>query len=331
MSEESNDDFKWNSDGEFAKKANQYEWDDDYDFAIRAAIEVNRPLLIRGEPGIGKSSLARAAAVKLGRYFISEVITAKTEPNDLLWQFDGVMRLGEATAICNMDRKDVATTLNRKNYTSPGVFWWAFQADDAFKRYQQCSIGACPVTECRTAIEAQKENPGKKIGWVVLIDEIDKADSDIPNSLLGTLANQEFMVPGFEQPICQDATIKPPLIIITTNEDRELPPAFLRRCFVLHMTFPQDEGQAIPWLKKCAQSHIKTAVSDDDMEIMARMVLRARSDAQGCHKPGLAEYIDLVCAYEKMLALEQKKPNGMDGDAILKRLESFTLDKNAHR
>ncbi len=134
----------------------KYIWDDKHAFAIKAAVAVNRPLLVRGEPGIGKSSLARAAADMLNRHFISEVITAKTEPNDLLWQFDGVMRLGEATATCNMTREEVEKRLDRKRYTAPGVLWWAFRPGQALEQHNKCQIGACPTAEVIKDIKNKK-------------------------------------------------------------------------------------------------------------------------------------------------------------------------------
>ncbi|WP_051261653.1 AAA family ATPase [Desulfovibrio inopinatus] len=301
----------------------QYQWDENHKFAVQAALAANRPLLVRGEPGVGKSSLARAAAIELQRHCIAEVVTAKTEPNDLLWQFDGVRRLGDATAVCNIDQKQVAELLDRKKYTSPGVLWWAFQPKQAYDQFIQCPTGACPSSKVRERVAPGTDTTG----WVVLIDEIDKADADVPNSLLGALADQEFQVPGFDVPI-QQASVKPPLIIITTNEERELPPAFLRRCFVLHMDFPNEDQKT--WLKDRARKHT-TTVSDDVMNTMADMLLTAREHAQGCHTPGLAEYIDFVCAYEKLLEAEHQKSNGLDGAAILKRIASFTLHKNARR
>lgn len=314
-----------------------YKWEEDAKFAVQAAIARNRPLLIRGEPGIGKSSLARAAAELHERYFIEEVITAKTEPNDLLWQFDGVMRLGDATAICNMDQKAVKEVLNRRKYTTPGVLWWAFQAGQALELYEQCPSGVCPSEETRKSVKALDHRPpSEKTGWVVLIDEIDKADADVPNSLLGALAEHEFSVPGFDAPVRQDTATPAPLIIITTNEERELPPAFLRRCFVLHMDFPKQsdtmtKSDVITWMKERAELHISRFDSDFEqfMETIANILLDERRRTTGRHKPGLSEYIDFVCSFEDMLAMEQQKTNPRSPEKLMELITMFTLKKNA--
>ena len=312
----------------------KYEWDPDHNFAIQAALKVNRPLLVRGEPGIGKSSLALEAAKKLRRHFISEVITAKTEPNDLLWQYDGVMRLADATACCTGDQDANKKLLDRQKYTSPGVLWWAFDSKEAKKRHKQCSLGPCP------AIEKKKKGASPKKGWVVLIDEIDKADADVPNSLLGALATGEFAVPGFEKPIQRPQSNESnddecnPLIIITTNEERELPAAFLRRCLVLHMDFPKAETDsekkaAIEWLMVRAKKHV-SGVKKDLLELIAAKLLDARISISGRYKPGLAEYIDYVCAVKMMQDEEIKKKGGKSLNDIVVQVGRFTLDKNSH-
>lgn len=316
----------------------KYIWDEKHVFAIKAAVAVNRPLLIRGEPGIGKSSLARAAATKLERHFISEVITAKTEPNDLLWQFDGVMRLGDATATCNMTLEEVKKRLDRKRYTAPGVLWWAFQPEQALLQYEDCPAGPCPSAKIREKIKAEAgQDSRNNNGWVVLIDEIDKADASVPNSLLGALADKEFFVPGFDAPVKQDQDAPAPLIIFTTNEERELPRAFLRRCFVLHMDFPKESisvsrEKVVHWLKERAKLHLTKKVNksiDLSMERIAGMLLDERSKMKGRHVPGLSEYIDFVCAFEEMFEDEQNKDYPRGAQGLMEEIASFTLQKNA--
>lgn len=131
----------------------EYHWDEKHKFVINAAIKAKRPLLVRGEPGVGKSSLARAAAFNLlERNYISETITARTEPNDLLWQYDGVKRLGDAQILCEKDKKD----LDKKNYIAPGVLWWAYQPLEAFKRYEKCPGCCCPSVDLMGQLEEEK-------------------------------------------------------------------------------------------------------------------------------------------------------------------------------
>jgi len=281
-----------------------YYWDDECKFAADAARQVGRPLLIRGEPGIGKSSLANAYARDEGMTYISEVVTAHTEANDLLWRFDGVRRLGDAHCCCN---PNVEINLSAERYLSPGLLWWAFHAECAQDYYRRYSGSVYPTMNFDPAHPMGRD-------WVVLIDEIDKADSSVPNALLGALANAEFAVPHLTNPIALDEDARP-LIVFTTNEDRELPSAFLRRCFVLHMQFPKTKEKAVPWLVDRALTNKK----DMDrliLEDIADRFFKERSQVCGSHKPGLSEYLDLV---DVLRHYPDKK----------EMLPKFVLDKNA--
>ncbi|MFW5488742.1 MAG: AAA family ATPase [Desulfovibrio sp.] len=321
-----------------------YYWEADHLFAIQAAIEVGRPLLVRGEPGIGKSTLARAAAERLGRYFVSEVVTARTEPNDLLWQFDGVKRLADAQLKCTAGGNKI--TLDKRDYIAPGALWWVFQPEWAKAQHSICPGSCCPsFDDMKDIIAAQldehtglpkKNTSGNettsengKNGWVLLIDEIDKADSDVPNSLLEAFAENEFAVPHFAEPVCraggagQSCNASKPLVVITTNEDRELPAAFLRRCFVLNMEFPKDED-APEWLLARAEKH-GLSVSSDILVKIAKLLLKERREKNGIHCPGLGEYLDFAYAFEHM---RQNLPKLSDED-LLKKISSFALKKNA--
>ncbi len=172
---------------------------------------------------------------------------------------------------------------------------------------------------------------------MVLIDEIDKADASVPNSLLGALADKEFFVPGFNAPVKQDEGASAPLLIFTTNEERELPQAFLRRCFVLHMDFPKESisvsrEEVVHWLKERAKLHLTKKVNTSielTMEQIAGMLLDERSKKTGRHVPSLSEYIDFVCAFEELFENEQKKDNQRSAQALMEEIESFTLQKNA--
>lgn len=289
-----------------------YEWDPYHRFVIDAAIAIKRPLLIRGEPGIGKSSLAEAAAKVLTRNFICEVVSARTEPNDLLWQFDAVGRLADAQCQCTpQERQD--NPLSKEKYISPGVLWWAFEHATAQQRHKCCKGTVYPC-------EGYGPKAPKK-DWVVLIDEIDKAESDVPNSLLEALANGSFHVPYQDTPV-KIAEDKNPLIIITTNEERTLPPAFLRRCLVLHMEFPKDN--AVEWLMARARKHVKN-VDDNMLKDAAKVILEARETVSGPHRPGLSEYIDLVRVLAAPPAYEKQPISWTDA---LKIIRPFVTDKN---
>ncbi|MEQ3744783.1 MAG: MoxR family ATPase [Henriciella sp.] len=171
---------------------------DDLRVAVNAAIALERPLLIKGEPGTGKTVLAVEVAKALGVDLIEWHIKSTTKAQQGLYEYDAVSRLrdgqmGEERA------KDV------RNYIKKGKLWEAFTAD------------------------------GRPI---LLIDEIDKADIEFPNDLLQELDRMEFYV--YET----DETIKAkqrPLVIITSNNEKELPDAFLRRCFFHFIKFPDEQ------------------------------------------------------------------------------------------
>lgn len=284
--------------------------------AILMAWAAERPLLVRGEPGTGKSQLARAAAQKLNRAFISEVVHARTEPQDLQWRFDTVGRLGEAQALAARGAKSPAKgidALDPRHFLSPGPLWWAFDWQSA----RHCQAGS----RYKTAAPATPDGWTPEAGCVLLIDEIDKADSDVPNSLLETLGNRSFSVPWLAEGTVGQGTDTPPLVIITTNEERELPAAFLRRCLVLQYELPDD---IVPWLIARGRIHFSPEVcSNDVLEAAARQLAKDRIDARraGVTRPGQAEYLDLLKALSTLRAVEAEQLD------LLKQISRFAYRK----
>ena len=186
---------------------------DDLKLAVNAAITLGRPLLIKGEPGTGKTMLAEEVAAALGAPLIQWHVKSTTKAQQGLYEYDAVSRLRDS-------QLGDARVKAIENYIVKGVLWQAFEAEQ------------------RT---------------VLLIDEIDKADIEFPNDLLRELDRMEFHVYETRQTI--RATHRP-IVMITSNNEKELPDAFLRRCFFHYIRFPDRETmQAIvdvhfPGLKK---------------------------------------------------------------------------------
>lgn len=262
--------------------------------AINAALSAQRPLLVRGEPGVGKSQLARAAAKVLDRTFVQHVVDARTESRDLLWHFDAVGRLAKAQIMGALQFGTEEKALNVlegelavPRFLHPRVLWWAFDWHGALQQAESVQEGVPPNPD--------GGNPAN--GSVVLIDEIDKAESDVPNGLLEALGNGEFTPQGLGRPVKADGP--PPLVIITTNEERTLPDAFIRRCLVLHLDLPKDRDKLIAKLVARGKAHFGEQTSAAVLTKAAELLAQDRAEAEQRHwrpLPGQAEYLDLLRA-----------------------------------
>jgi MoxR-like ATPase len=240
-----------------------YLFDDRTILAVNVALASGRPLLVLGPPGSGKSTLAPNVARLMRLRYYAEVVTARTEPHDLLWREEAFRQLNDAT----LGRLKGAGS---RSYVRPGPLWKAL--DPAMDEH-------CPPT--------LRDRPA-----VVLIDEIDKADPDVPDALLDPLNNLRFMGPD-RRMVTAAESAGAPLVVITSNEERELSAAFLRRCIRLKLESPDREH-----LLKVARLHM----GDDYDEALTLELAEMFESESVAARPAAstAEFLDTLRACHQM-------------------------------
>lgn len=247
---------------------------DDLTIAVNAAVTLERPLLVKGEPGTGKTELARQVSNALGLPMIEWNIKSTTRAQQGLYEYDAVSRLRDS----QLGEERVHDV---KNYIRKGKLWQAFEAE------------------------------GKT---VLLIDEIDKADIEFPNDLLQELDKMEFFVYETGETI---KAVNRPIVIITSNNEKELPDAFLRRCFFHYIQFPEMDT-----LRKIVEVH-HPGIKENLLTTALTQFYDIR-DQQGLKKkPSTSEVLDwlkLLLA-EDMDAADLKK----DGKNALPKLHGALL------
>jgi MoxR-like ATPase len=223
----------------------------DLEVAVNASVALQRPLLVKGEPGTGKTVLAHEVASALGMKLIEWHVKSTTKAQQGLYEYDAVSRLRDG-------QLGDARVHNIGNYIVRGKLWEAFESDE-------------PV--------------------VVLIDEIDKADIEFPNDLLLELDRMQFFVYETRQTV---AARRRPVVIITSNNEKELPDAFLRRCFFHYIRFPDRET-----MERIVQAHYPDIRQDLAREALT-MFFRVRELPGLKKKPATSELLDWL----KLLMIE---------------------------
>tara|TARA_Y100001936_G_C16024501_1_gene641604 strand:+ start:525 stop:1364 length:840 start_codon:yes stop_codon:yes gene_type:complete len=246
----------------------------DLNVAVNAAITLEKPLLIKGEPGTGKTELARQVSDSLGLGIIEWNIKSTTKAQQGLYEYDAVSRLRDS----QLGDKKIE---NIGNYIKKGKIWNAFES---------------------------KERS------VLLIDEIDKADIEFPNDLLQELDKMEFFVYETNEIV---KAKKRPIVIITSNNEKELPEAFLRRCFFHYIQFPE-----IDTLKKIVQVHFPD-IKKTLLEAALNRFFEVREIPGLKKKPSTSEALDWI----KLLLLEDINPIDLksDGKDLLPKLHGALI------
>jgi len=226
--------------------------------AVNAAIALGRPLLVKGEPGTGKTVLAQQVALALGAPLIEWHIKSTTKAQQGLYEYDAVSRLRDG-------QLGEARVHDIRNYIAKGKLWEAFTADNRV---------------------------------VLLIDEIDKADIEFPNDLLLELDRMQFHVYETRETV---VARQRPVVIITSNNEKELPDAFLRRCFFHFIRFPERDT-----MERIVQAHYPDIRKDLASEAL-NVFFQIREVNELKKKPATSELRDWL----KLLMIEDMPPEAL--------------------
>jgi MoxR-like ATPase len=285
--------------------------------AVQMAIDLQLPLLLEGEPGCGKTQLASAIVYQLTQKNLTKenqlngnipkdqwwpyhiwTVKSYTRARDGLYNFDAIRRLRDAQMALILTEEEKVKIKELKTYRTFGPLGRALYD------------------------EKTKTSPDKRA--VVLIDEVDKADSDFTNDLLLELDEFRFEIPETGEKI--QPPLAPPIIILTSNREKPLPDAFLRRCLYFKIEFPEGKK-----LKEIAQKRLNSLVITKDEALIDRIItkfLEVREDLKqpGSRPPGTSEFLSFVSALGRKLPTANQKTS-IKLQKILDDLDNI-LDKN---
>ncbi|WP_287601972.1 MoxR family ATPase [Thiothrix sp.] len=267
-----------------------YVLSDQIKIALKVALVTNRPLLVSGLPGSGKTTLAKVIAESQGWSYLKHTLTSRSRLEDLTGEVDQLQRLHDAhTAISNEN-----ALMPDWAYLKPGLFWWGFDPISAQLKGREPEEFEEQVENGIKQTTPPKTLQNNAAGIVILLDEIDKAEPDLPNDLLEPLDRRSFQLPdGTEIKATDDLHM---LVVITTNGERDLPPAFLRRCIHLELQSPDSEA-----LQQIADFHFKTEECTYKQALFAAVaekfsdLVKVAKDTSR-RPPGTSEYLDAVRA-----------------------------------
>jgi MoxR-like ATPase len=248
--------------------------------AVNLAIELDRPLLLKGEPGCGKSCLAAAVAYELDLPYFERTIKSTSRASDLCYRYEGIKQLRDANLaqLNRLSEEKIKQLDNPFNYITPGIFKQAFE------------------TEKRA---------------VVLLDEIDKADLDFPNDLLELLEKKQFVIEEIGETIQAKYS---PIIFLASNDERDLSDAFLRRCLVYFLEFPESDQ-----LEKILESRFNDVLDQNLVKTVIERFETLREEMSG-KKVSTSELIDwftVLKRYDKDQVIQELNNGGLPFSSVL--------------
>ncbi len=251
---------------------------EDLRVAVNAAVTLQKPLLVKGEPGTGKTELARQVSAALGMPLVEWHVKSTTKAQQGLYEYDAVSRLRDSQLGPGLGGERVSDV---RNYIRKGKLWQAFEADTRV---------------------------------VLLIDEVDKADIEFPNDLLQELDRMEFHVYETGETIRAQHR---PVVIITSNNEKELPDAFLRRCFFHYIRFPD-----LDTLRAIVAVHFP-GIKDALLTVALTQFFEVRDTPGLKKKPSTSEVLDWL----RLLLAEDLAPEDLrrDGKTSLPKLYGALL------